>query len=92
MHPTVVKALLLGIFVITAPTLVQARPNPEPLRETHLTEKNALHAQSNPLIQLSDAFFSSAFYERMLSNPDFIKIQGITYHLWKNQTGQKHRR
>ncbi|MEZ5475936.1 MAG: hypothetical protein R3E95_00040 [Thiolinea sp.] len=90
MNPHHLRALLLLTF-LSASALTQAQSQQSPSYYIGLLKKdtNFQTVYANPLRELTDFITNSSVYERMMSSPDFIKVQDIARRLWDNQTGAK---
>lgn len=79
-----VLLLILPMQTIAAPTQA-SRPLPD------RTQATLVQSPPSTFLQLSKIISESSLYERVLTSPDFIKVQSIAQRWWDNQTGAKHK-
>lgn len=91
MYPKAFMWVVFEVLLLILPMQTFAAPS-QPSR--HLPDRtNIALVQSPPstFLQLSKMISESSLYERVLTSPDFIKVQSIAQRWWNNQTGAKHK-
>ncbi|TXH69218.1 MAG: hypothetical protein E6Q83_10730 [Thiothrix sp.] len=91
MYPKALIWVAFEVLLIMLPMQTVAAPS-QPSRL--LPERNTVIPVQNPsstFLQLSKMISESSLYERVLTSPDFIKVQSIAQRWWDNQTGAKHK-
>lgn len=83
-----IRVLLIGLLWVWPIITNASADNNNNLRRYSLVERHPVH----PLFEFADFIRTTGWYERMLSSPDFIKVQDIARRLWASQTGQKHKK
>lgn len=98
MHLTML-ATVKTILIITCIGLMATMPLPgqlawgqTPKIDPILMKKQLKQRQTAlPLGDMSDYVLNHSGYKQLLSTEDFIKLQNITEHWWRYQTGDQHR-
>jgi len=88
--PTLILSFISLLAAILLPgSLVWGQVSPiDPI----LMKKEPKQSRTTlPLSGMSDYVLSHSGYEQLLSTEDFIKLQDITQHWWRYQTGAQHR-
>ncbi len=91
MYPKAFMWVAFEVLLLILPTQTFAAPS-QPNRL--LPDRTNVTLVQNPppsLLQLSKIISESSLYERVLTSPDFIKVQSIAQRWWDNQTGAKHK-
>lgn len=91
MYPKALLWVVFEVLLLIWPLQTIAAPSQTDRLLPDRTNVTAVQSPSSSFLQLSKIISESGLYERILTSPDFIKVQGIAQCWWDNQTGAKHK-
>lgn len=91
MYPKVFMWVAFEVLLLIFPMQIFAAPHQPSKLLPDRTNVTLVQSPSSTFLQLSKIISESSLYERVLTSPDFIKVQSIAQRWWDNQTGAKHK-
>lgn len=91
MYPKVLVWVAFEVLLLILPMQTFAAPSQPSRLLPDRTSVTLVQSPPSTILQLSKLISESSAYERVLSSPDFIKMQSIAQRWWDNQTGAKHK-
>lgn len=91
MYPKAFVSIAFEVLLLILPMQTFAAPTQPSRLLPDRTNVTLIQSPPSTFLQLSKIISESSLYERVLTNPDFIKVQSIAERWWENQTGAKHK-
>lgn len=91
MYPKALMWVAFEVLLLILPMQIFAAPSQPSRLLPDRTKVTLVQTPPSSFLQLSKIISESSLYERVLTNPDFIKVQSIAQRWWDNQTGAKHK-
>lgn len=91
MYPKACLWVAFEVLLLILPMQTFAAPSQPSRLLPDRTQVTLVQTPPSSFLQLSKIISESSLYERVLTNPDFIKVQSIAQRWWDNQTGAKHK-